>query len=93
MMSNPNYDRGTSFVDHEYHRFPSRRYDNRKRFTSFCESDIALFFTYFTYAYITVVTKVAPPIFDEFEMNLMGHLIDSGNLTILAPIGQGNCRV
>ena len=87
MMSNPNYDRGTSLVDHE-----SRRY-NRKRFTSFCESDIALFFTYFTYAYITVVTKVAPPIFDEFEMNLMGHLIDSGNLTILAPIGQGNCRV
>ena len=91
MMNNPNYDHGTSFVDHEYHRFPSRRY-TRNRFTSFCESDITVF-TYFTYAYVTIVTKVAPPIFDEFEMNLMGHIIDSDNLTILAPIGQGDYMV
>jgi len=48
---------------------------------------ILVFFTYLTYICIKLVTKVAPPIFDEFEMNLMGHI---DNLSILAPTGQGN---
>ncbi|XP_065919834.1 tyrosine-protein kinase receptor UFO-like isoform X2 [Dysidea avara] len=73
MMSNPNYDSGTMTVDHEYHSFPAKSL--RKQYN---RKRINSF-----------VTKVTPPIFGEFEIQLVGHIIDSDNLTILAPIGQG----
>ena len=42
------------------------------------------------YIPVNIVMKSTQSILDQFEMNLMGYIIDSDNLYTQGPIGEGN---